>query len=71
MKDGSVDYTPETKIIIDVPSALNFFADPDANKSFIGDQVKDSVNRWNKKYLNKQEVCRRIKEFNFVILLEF
>jgi hypothetical protein len=56
VQDNSVSYAPNSKIIIDIPTALNFFADPDGTETLVADQTKDLARRWNQKYLNKKEV---------------
>jgi hypothetical protein len=56
VSDGSVQYAPESKIVVDIPTAVNFFGDPESVKSVVGEKVRDLVKRWNEKYSRGKEV---------------
>lgn len=61
--DWSVAYHPESKIIMDVDTALNFFYDSrEATKLRIGNMTRALVAAWNKKYegtstVRKKKIC--------------
>jgi len=48
--DASVIYRPQSKIIIDIPSAVSLFANADSFKAVIGTRIKALTKRWNDKY---------------------
>ena len=56
VNDGSKDYTPESKTIIDLPTLSAFFGKLDATKGIVGEYVRGICDRWNKKYLDKPQV---------------
>lgn len=54
VSDWSKDYHPESKIIIDIPSGLNFFLkNADFTRDVVAAKVKDLVQRWNDRYYKK------------------
>jgi hypothetical protein len=55
--DLSKEYKPTSKIIIDVPTALNFFGlDPGLTKQKVGAEVRRLVKAWNAEYEEKPNV---------------
>ena len=49
--DYSKDYHPESKIIMDIPAALNFFLkDPQFTRNLIKTKVDQLASAWNKKF---------------------
>ena len=49
--DWSVAYHPESKILMDIETALNFFYDSrEATKLRVGNMTRALVSAWNKKY---------------------
>ena len=54
VSDYSKDYHPESKIIIDIPSGLNFFfKDAAFTANVVAAKIKDLVLRWNDRYYQK------------------
>lgn len=54
VSDWSKDYHPESKIIIDIPSGLNFFLkNADFTRDVVAAKVKDLVQRWNDRFYKK------------------
>ena len=66
--DDSKEYRPTSKTIIDVPTAINFFARPGIALEKIGISVRRMMAQWNEKYAGSQEV--KIESF-VIIALKF
>jgi hypothetical protein len=57
ISDWSKDYKPESKIVLDIPTALNFFSkSPDFTKKMVGDKVRTLIKKWNDKFAGNKEV---------------
>ena len=56
VNDGSKDYSPESKTIIDIPTLAAFFGKLDTTKGIVGEYVRGICENWNKKYLDKPQV---------------
>jgi len=55
--DLSKDYKPSSKIILDIPTAINFFhLNPGQTKQRIGSDVRNLVAAWNAEYEGKPNV---------------
>jgi hypothetical protein len=54
--DTSVNYTPETKVIFDIPTAIQFFGDPTSARTIVGEKIADLCRRWNEKFSAHPEV---------------
>ena len=61
--DESKDYRPVSKIIMDIPTGLNFFGQPQIALQKIGATVRKMMDAWNAKYQGKTEVIIKIVEF--------
>jgi len=57
--DLSKDYKPTSKIVLDIPTALNFFhLNPAMTKQKVGEEVRKLVKSWNAEYAEKANVSR-------------
>ena len=65
ISDWSKEYKPESKILMDIPSALNFFhKDPKFTLSMITSKVEKLANGWNSVfYKTDKEVCTNKHRF--------
>ena len=54
--DGSKEYSPESKTLLDIPTFLAFFGDLESTKSIVGTYVRGLCDKWNKQYLDKPQV---------------
>lgn len=58
--DWSVGYRPETKTLLDIDTALNFFlVAREATKLRIGNMARSLVAAWNKKYSGTTSVSKK------------
>jgi hypothetical protein len=49
--DFSKEYKPESKVVLDIPTALAFFLrDPELTKKLVGEKIARLVTRWNDTY---------------------
>lgn len=57
-KDSSKEYSPESQIIIDVPTAVAFFGNAD-NRTLetIHERVQSLVSEWNSLFCTDEAVC--------------
>ena len=58
--DNSVSYSPESKIIFDIPTALHFFSDPIAARRIVGEKTADLCHRWNEQFSKNLEVRTKL-----------
>ena len=56
VKDGSKSYSPESKVIVDIPTALAFFGDLTSTKTIVGEYIHKICNQWNSDYVDKPQV---------------
>lgn len=51
--DNSREYCPESKTILDIPTAYRFFSDPDSTKRIVLESARNIVEKWNELYYEK------------------
>jgi hypothetical protein len=52
--DSSKDYAPESKVIFDIPTAVNFFSRAEMTKAILGSKARDLLKKWNKEFAGKK-----------------
>lgn len=56
VKDGSKSYTPESKIVMDLPTAWAFFGlNPTETQSVVQEKVRLLCKSWNEQYAFKRD----------------
>lgn len=58
IKDDSKSYSPESKIILDIPTTIAFFGDLNSSKQIVGEYIHKICDRWNSQYLEKPQVIK-------------
>ena len=73
ISDFSKDYHPESKIIMDIPAALNFFLkDPPFTRNLIKTKVEQLTSAWNKKFYQTDATVNLLTTvFNFFLFFVF
>ena len=70
--DWSIAYRPESKTLMDLDTALNFFlVARDATKLRIGNMARSLVAAWNKKYAGTTSVSKKKSLFKKVLIYKF
>lgn len=70
--DWSVGYRPETKTLLDIDTALNFFlVAREATKLRIGNMARSLVAAWNKKYSGTTSVSKKKSLFKKTLFNTF
>ena len=67
--DFSKEYKPESKIVMDIPTALNFFLRaPDFTQKMVGEKIGRLVKEWNRTYGAKDSQEVGVTPYLFYIL---
>lgn len=69
ISDWSKDYHPESKIIMDIPAALNFFLkDPAFTRELIRTKIDKLASAWNKKFYQTDATVRITQIYLYLLL---